>query len=80
VFLYSFLLLYKNMKTNMAPLNSVRFRSVFIPTPCNQFLLCTSCNQFLLRTSPCRIGSTFFPIIATDVQQSSSSYVICTVK
>jgi hypothetical protein len=32
VFLYSFLLPHKNMKTNVAPLSSVRFRSVFIPT------------------------------------------------
>jgi hypothetical protein len=31
VFLYSFLLSHKNMKTNVAPLSSVRFRSVFIP-------------------------------------------------
>jgi hypothetical protein len=32
VFSYSFLLPHKNMKTNVAPLSSVRFRSVFIPT------------------------------------------------
>jgi hypothetical protein len=32
VFPYSFLFPHKNMKTNMAPLSSVRFRSVFIPT------------------------------------------------
>jgi hypothetical protein len=31
-FPYSFLLLHKNMKTNVAALSSVRFRSVFIPT------------------------------------------------
>jgi hypothetical protein len=31
VFSYSFMLLHKNMKTNMGPLSSVRFRSVFIP-------------------------------------------------
>jgi hypothetical protein len=31
VFLYSFLFLPKSMKTNVAPLSSVRFRSVFIP-------------------------------------------------
>jgi hypothetical protein len=31
VILHSFLLPHKNMKTNMAPLSSVRFHSVFIP-------------------------------------------------
>jgi hypothetical protein len=32
LFLYPFLLPYKNMKTNVAPLSSVHFRFVFIPT------------------------------------------------
>jgi hypothetical protein len=32
VFLYSFLFPHKNMKTNVALVSSVRFRSVFIPT------------------------------------------------
>jgi hypothetical protein len=31
VFLFLFLFSHKNMKTNMAPLSSIRFRSVFIP-------------------------------------------------
>ena len=31
-FLYSFLLLQKNMKTNMVAPSSVRFRAIFIPT------------------------------------------------
>jgi hypothetical protein len=31
VFLYSFLLSHKNIKTNVAPLSSIRFCSIFIP-------------------------------------------------
>jgi hypothetical protein len=33
VFLYSFLFPHKNMKINVAPLNCIRFRFVFIPSP-----------------------------------------------
>jgi hypothetical protein len=36
VFSYLFLFLHKNMKTNVAPLSFVCFRSVFIPTYMDQ--------------------------------------------
>jgi hypothetical protein len=58
VFPYSFLLPYKNMKTNVAALSSIRFRSVFIPTLPPHFLLMTQLlrSQWTDTTTAAAVG------------------------